>query len=227
LRTNILFTSVDRPRRLMVFSSPLPEDGKSTCVANLAIALSQMGKKVLLVDSDLRKPALHRVFRCHRSPGLVNVLVEEDWQKALGGAIQRTGTQDLFLLVCGERPPNPNEMLGSEKMGQLIDFLTSRFEFVLFDSPPLLGVSDAVVLAQRLDGVVLVVRGGRTPQPSLKNSVELLTRAQAQVVGIVLNDIDFRRERYYYAYQYKYYGKYYDEKGGGKKGGKKGPEGAA
>jgi tyrosine-protein kinase Etk/Wzc len=225
LRTNILFTSVDRPRRLMVFSSPLPEDGKSTCVANLAIALSQMGKKVLLVDSDLRKPALHRVFRCHRSPGLVNVLVEEDWQKALGGAIQRTGTQDLFLLVCGERPPNPNEMLGSEKMGQLIDFLTSRFEFVLFDSPPLLGVSDAVVLAQRLDGVVLVVRGGRTPQPSLKNSVELLTRAQAQVVGIVLNDIDFRRERYYYAYQYKYYGKYYDEKGGGKKGGKKGSQG--
>ncbi len=215
LRTNILFTSVDRPRRLIIFSSPLPEDGKTTCVANLAVALSQTDKKVLLVDADLRKPALHRVFPCHRSPGLVNVLVEEDWQKALGGAIQRTRSQGLYLLVCGERPPNPNEMLGSEKMGQLIEFLAKRFEFVLFDSPPLLGVSDAVVLAQRLDGVVLVVRGGKTPQPSLKSSVELVSRAQAQVVGIVLNDIDFRRERYYYAYNYKYYDKYYGEEGAG------------
>lgn len=212
-RTNLLFTSVDRPRRLIVFSSPLPEDGKTTCVANLALALSQTGKKVLLVDSDLRKPALHRAFHCRRSPGLANVLIEEDWQKALGGAIQRTGSQGLYLLVCGERPPNPNEMLGSEKMGQLIEFLTKRFEFVLFDSPPLLTVSDALVLAQRLDGVVLVVRGGKTSRTSLKDSVEILSKAKTEIMGIVLNDIDFRRERYYYAYHYKYYGKYYGEEG--------------
>jgi tyrosine-protein kinase Etk/Wzc len=212
-RTNLLFASVDRPRQSMVFSSPLPEDGKTSCVANLAIALSQTGKKVLLVDTDLRKPALHRAFHCRRSPGLINVLVEEDWQKALDGAIQPTGIQGLHLLVCGERPPNPNEMLGSDKMGQLIDFVAQRFEFVLFDSPPLLTISDALVLAHRLDGLVLVVRGGKTTRASLKNTVELLSKARTEIMGIVLNDIDFKRERYYYAYHYKYYRKYYGEEG--------------
>jgi len=210
-RTNLLFTSVDQPRRLMVFTSPLPEDGKTTCVANLAVALSHMGKKVLLVDTDLRKPVLHRIFRCRRSPGLVNVLVEEDWQKLLSEAIQGTQVKNLDLLVCGNRPPNPNEMLGSEKMGQLIDSLAQRYEFVLFDAPPLLTISDALVLSQRLDGAVLVVRGGRTSRTSLKNAVEILSKAQTEIMGIVLNDIDFRRERYYYAYHYKYYHKYYDE----------------
>ena len=174
-RTNLLFTSVDQPRRLMVFTSPLPENGKTTCVANLAVALSHMGKRVLLVDADLRKPVLHRIFRCRRSPGLVNVLVEEDWQRALSEAIQGTHVKNLNLLVCGNRPPNPNEMLGSEKMGQLIDSLAQRYDFVLFDSPPILTVSDALVLSQRLDGAVIVVRGGSTSRTSLKNVVEILS----------------------------------------------------
>jgi tyrosine-protein kinase Etk/Wzc len=210
-RTNLLFTSVDQPRRLMIFTSPLPESGKTTCAANMAVVLANMGKKVLLVDTDLRKPVLHRIFRCRRSPGLVNVLVEEDWQKVLSEAIQDTHVKNLNLLVCGNRPPNPNEMLGSEKMGQLIDSLAQRFEFVLFDSPPILTVSDALVLSQRLDGAVLVVRGGRTSRTSLKNVVDIFSKAQTEIMGIVLNDIDFRRERYYYGYHYKYYHTYYDE----------------
>lgn len=210
-RTNLLFTSVDQPRRLMIFTSPLPESGKTTCAANMAVALANMGKKVLLVDTDLRKPVLHRIFRCRRSPGLVNVLVEEDWKKMLSEAIQDTHVKNLNLLVCGNRPPNPNEMLGSEKMGQLIDSLAKHYEFVLFDSPPILTVSDALVLSQRLDGAVLVVRGGRTSRTSLKNVVEIFSKAQTEIMGIVLNDIDFRRERYYYGYHYKYYHTYYDE----------------
>jgi len=213
-RANLLFTSVDKPHRLVAFSSPLPEDGKTTCVSNLAVALSQVGKKVLLVDTDLRKPALHRLFRCRRSPGLVNVLVEENWQEALGRAIQTTQTQGLDLLVCGDSPPNPDEMLGSEKMGHVIDYLAQRYEFVLFDSPPLLTISDAMVLAQRLDGIVLVVRGGKTTQASLKNVVELLSKTQTEIIGIVLNDIDFRRERYYYYYNSKHYYKYYGKEEG-------------
>ena len=210
-RANLLFTGVDRSRRLIVFSSPLPEEGKTTCVTNLAVALSQMGKKVLMVDADLRKPVLHRVFRCHRSPGLANVLVEEDWEKALHGAIQATQTQGLHLLVCGDRPPNPSEMLGSEKMGRLIDFLAQRYEFVLFDSPPLLIISDALVLAQRVDGVLLVVRGGKTSRTSLEAAVELLSNAKTEIMGIVLNDVNFRRERFYSAYSSKYYGKEREE----------------
>jgi len=221
LRANLLFSSVDRPRRLIAFSSPLPEDGKSTCAANLAVALSQMGKKVLLVDADLRKSALYRVFHLDRSPGLSQVLAENDWQTTLGKAIRRTETQGLYLLPSGERPPNPNEMLASEKMGQLIDLLSKRFDYLLFDTPPLLQISDAVVLSQRLDGLVLVVRSGKTSKESLKDAVELTSNAQTDIIGVVLNDIDFRRERYYYAHQYKYYGKYYDEKGEDKKGGKK------
>jgi len=224
LRANLLFSSVDRPRRLIAFSSPLPEDGKSTCAANLAVALSQMGKRVLLVDTDLRKSSLHRVFHRDRSPGLSNVLAENDWQTALEKAILLTETHGLYLLAAGERPPNPNEILGSEKMGQLIDLLSRRFDFILFDTPPLLQISDALVLSQRLDGVVLVVRGGKTSKDSLKDAVELLSKAQTDIIGVVLNDIDFRRERYYYASQYKYYGKYYDDKGGTKREGKKRPE---
>jgi len=193
-----------------------------TLPANLAVALSQMGKRVLLVDTDLRKSTLHRVFHRDRSPGLVTVLVEKEWQTVLETAIRETETTGLYLLAAGERPPNPNEMLASEKMGQLIDLLSKRFDFILFDTPPLLQISDAVVLSQRLDGVVLVVRGGKTSKDSLKDAAELLSKAQTDIIGVVLNDIDFRRERYYYAYQYKYYGKYYDEEGaeGTKRGGK-------
>jgi len=224
LRANMLFISVDKPRRLIALSSPLPEDGKTTCAANLAVALSQMGKKVLLVDADLRKSYLHRVFHLDRSPGLSTVLAENDWQTTLGKAIRKTEMHGLYLLASGERPPNPNEMLASEKMGQLIDLVSRRFDFLLFDTPPLLQISDAVVLSQRLDAVVLVVRSGKTSKDSLKDAVELLSNAQTDIIGVVLNDIDFRRERYYYAYQYKYYGKYYDGKAGYTTGGKKGTQ---
>ena len=208
-RSNLLFTSVDKTRQLMVFSSPLPEDGKSTCAANLAVALSQTGKKVLLVDTDLRRPIQHRIFGCRRSPGIVNVLVSEDWEKALGEAIQPSETNGLDLLVCGDKPPNPNEMIGSEKMGQVIDAIRKRYDFVVFDTPPLLTVSDALVLAQRLDGVLCVVRAQRTSRKALKSAVELLAQVKTPVMGIVLNDIDFKQERYYYGYHYKYYRSYY------------------
>jgi len=224
LRANLLFISVDRPRRLIAFSSPLPEDGKTTCASNLAVALSQMGKTVLLVDADLRKSALHRVFHLDRSPGLSQVLAENEWQTMLGKAIRRTETQSLYLLPSGERPPNPNEMLASEKMGEIIDLLSKRFDYLIFDTPPLLQISDVLILSQRLDGLVLVVRSGKTGKDSLRDAVELTGNAQTDIVGIVLNDIDFKRERYYYAYQYKYYGTYYDEKGG-KKGGEKETQG--
>jgi capsular exopolysaccharide synthesis family protein len=156
------------------------------------------------VDTDLRKPVIHRIFECKRSPGLVNVLVEEDWQQALDQTIQPTQIQHLDFLACGDVPPNPNEMLGSEKMGQVIQHLGGRYDFVLFDSPPLLSVSDAAVLAQRLDGVLLVVRGGRTPRSVLKDVAEMLRKARSEILGVVLNGIDFKRERYYYYYRHYY-----------------------
>lgn len=204
-RSNLLFTGVDQPRRLMLFASPLREEGKTTCAANLAVALSQMGKRVLLIDTDLRRPMAHQVFRCQRSPGLINALVAENWQKVLDEeAIQGTQVENLYLLPCGDVPPNPNEMLASEKMAQIIDSLAQRYDFVLFDSPPLLNVSDAMVLARRTDGVLLVARGSRTGRGSLQRAVDLLHQTRTEILGVVLNDIDFKRERYYY-YQYYHY----------------------
>lgn len=210
-RSNLLFTSVDQPRRLMLFTSALPEEGKSTSLANLAIALTHLGKRVLMVDTDLRKPVLHRVFRCSRFPGLVNLLVQEEWEEHLAGAVRNvTGVPDLGLLPCGDVPPNPSELLGSEKMTHLMEALAQRYDFVLFDSSPLLSVSDAMILSQRTDGVVLVVRGGKTNRTALKNASDLLAKTRSEVLGVVLNDIDFKRERYYYYSQYYYQGYYSD-----------------
>jgi tyrosine-protein kinase Etk/Wzc len=210
-RSNLLFSAVDRPHRSILFTSPLPEEGKTTCAANLAICLSHLGKRVLLVDADLRKSVMHRTFNSKRSPGLVDVLVEDDWQKALNQAIQNTEVQNLDLLASGRMPPNPNEMIGSEKMGQLIDYVAGRYDFVLFDSPPVLAVSDAMVMARRVDGVLLVVRGGRTTRGSLESVVDTLSQAGTRILGVVLNDVDFKRERYYYYYNYEHYYAYSEE----------------
>jgi tyrosine-protein kinase Etk/Wzc len=210
-RSNLLFSAVDRPHRSILFTSPLPEEGKTTCAANLGICLSHLGKRVLLVDADLRKSVMHRAFNSKRSPGLVDVLVEEEWQKALDQAIQNTEVQNLDLLTSGRTPPNPNEMLGSEKMGRLMDFLAGRYDFVLFDSPPVLAVSDAMVMARRVDGVLIVVRGGRTSRGSLQNVVDVLSQTGTRILGVVLNDIDFRRERYYYYYHYEHYYAYSEQ----------------
>jgi tyrosine-protein kinase Etk/Wzc len=210
-RSNLLFSAVDRPHRSILFTSPLPEEGKTTCAANLGICLSQLGKRVLLVDADLRKSVMHRTFNSRRSPGLADVLVEQEWQNALDQAIQNTEVPNLDLLASGRTPPNPNEMLGSEKMGRLMDFLGGRYDFVLFDTAPLLAVSDAVVMARRVDGVLLVVRGGRTSRGSLQNGVDVLSQTGARILGVVLNDVDFKRERYYYYYHYEHYYAYSDQ----------------
>jgi capsular exopolysaccharide synthesis family protein len=216
-RSNLLFTGVDRPRRSMLLTSPGPDEGKSTCAANLGVALSQLGKRVLLVDADLRKPVIHRAFGLRSAPGIVNVLMEEDWRQALEKAIQPTRTQGLYVLPCGNVPPNPNEMLGSEKMGQVMEFLSGCYDFLILDTPPLLAVSDPLVLASRVDGIVLVVRGGQTRRSALKTSMDLLNGGRSKVLGIVLNGIDYKRERYYYDYHSKYYHSYYgrEEKGPG------------
>ncbi|MBM3301846.1 MAG: polysaccharide biosynthesis tyrosine autokinase, partial [Deltaproteobacteria bacterium] len=204
VRSNLLFTGVDQLHRLILFTSPLPGDGKTTVAVNVAVSLSQLGKRVLLVDADLRKPMIHRIFRANPSPGIVNVLVQEKWEEALAEAIQATEMQHLYVLACGDVPPNPNEMLGSAKMGHLIDALARSYDFVLFDTSPLLAVSDAMVLAQRVRGVLIVARSGETSRTALKDAMNLFSRSQADILGVVLNGVDFRRERYYYRNYYRY-----------------------
>lgn len=215
LRTNLQFSNSDQPVRALLVSSAGPGEGKSTTVANLSIAICQQGVRTLLVDSDLRRPILHRLFDLEKKKGLSNILVGK---ATLEEAIQSTEVQNLDVLTCGILPPNPAEMLGSKRMKELIEQIKARYDICLFDSPPLIAVTDGAVLASELDGVLLVVKSGQTHQDALTRGVELLNNVRARLVGVLLNDVSRANTygSYYYYYYYHYY-YYYGEDGDKKK----------
>lgn len=212
LRSNLLFSGVGKKCKVLLFTSSMPAEGKSTCSANLAISLAQTDKKVLLVDADLRKPVQHKNFESTINPGLVNAVMEEEWEKYLDTNIHLTEVKGLDFLPCGVRPPNPNEILGSEKMCRIMDYLEKRYDFIIYDAPPILSVSDGLVLGQKVDGVVVVARGGKTTKSALKNLAERFAVGDTRILGVVMNDIDYEKDRYYYAhYGYSYYNSYYGD----------------
>jgi capsular exopolysaccharide synthesis family protein len=183
----------------MLITSALPGEGKSTTSANLAIAMAQTGRRVVLVDADLRRPTLHRVFDLPNATGLSTLFVMDN--PSLAGLLRPTPIETLQLLPSGPLPPNPVELMASDRMTQIITLLTADADIVIFDSPPLLSVADSVTLAARLDGVVLVVDAGRTRSGVLARAAELLNQAQAHVWGVVLNRVKARSgEGYYYYY---------------------------
>lgn len=194
LRTNIQFRSLDRPLRTLLVTSTGPDEGKSTTLANLAVTLAQAGSQVVLVDCDLRRSTLHKLFDTPQSPGLTNVLLE-------GGEFpfQETGIEGLRLLPSGPLPPNPSELLGSQRMREAIERLKEHADYVLFDSPPVVAVTDAAVLATRMDGVLLVVRAGVTRRELARRAKAHLEQVNAPLIGVVLNGAkyDTRLHRYY------------------------------
>jgi tyrosine-protein kinase Etk/Wzc len=211
LRTNLTFANPDRPPKTIVFTSPLPRDGKSTSAANLAITLAQQGISTLLVDADLRRGVLHNVFGVEREPGLTTILTG---QSPVDGGIRRLDLGEsgaLDFLPSGAYPPNPAEILGSERMRGLLEELEERYDLVLIDSTPLTVVTDAAVLGTKADGVILVARANATEKGALTYAVEQLDNVRAPVLGCVLNDVDFRRDSRYdssygkYGYYYAYY----------------------
>ncbi|MFQ5710008.1 MAG: GumC family protein, partial [bacterium] len=218
LRTNLQFSESESKLQAFLVSSAGPGEGKSTTTANLAIAMSQQGVRTILVDSDLRRPVQHRLFEIEKSRGLSNILVGKS---TLDEAIQATGIENLDALTCGILPPNPSELLGSKRMKDLVAQLKERYEVCLFDSPPLIAVTDAAVLGQELDGVLLVVKSGQTHQDALIRGVELLDNVRARILGVLLNDVSRANTygSYYYYYYYHYY--YYYGEGGDKKKKKK------
>ncbi len=218
LRTNLQFSNSERPIRNLLVTSAGPGEGKTTTIANLAIAMSQQGAKIILVDTDLRRPVLHRLFGLDKRVGLSNVLVRNN---NLEETIKSTSINNLDILTCGILPPNPAEMLGSKRMKELIGKLLERYDLCLYDSPPLIAVTDAAVLANSLDGVLLVVKSGQTHQDALKRAVELLNNVQARNLGVLLNDVSRANTygSYYYYYYYHYY--YYYGEGGDERGKKK------
>ena len=211
LRTNITFSRIDRAPKTLVFTSPTPGEGKSTTSANLAITLAQQGLNVLLVDADLRRGVLHDVFHVDREPGLSNVLLgATPFEKAVR-PVRLTENSTLDFLTSGVFPPNPADLLGSERMRSLLERLENEYDVIILDAPPLNVVTDAALLGTNADGVILIARAGRTEKAALSYAVEQLRNVRADVLGAVLNDIDYKRDaRYYgkygsYGYYYQYY----------------------
>lgn len=204
LRTNFQFAAVDRPLHCIVVTSPGPGDGKSTTAANLAVVFAQGGKSVILVDADLRRPQQHRIFQRTASYGLSTALV--DAATPVTNFLQPTDVPGLRLLTGGPIPPNPAELLGSQRMAQLLQVLSQEAEMVILDSPPVLSVADAAILANAADGVVLVADAGRTRREMARRAKESLERAGANLLGMVLNRMTRQTSGYYYYY-------YYDQSG--------------
>ncbi|MBE3570926.1 MAG: CpsD/CapB family tyrosine-protein kinase [Bacillales bacterium] len=197
IRTNIQFSSADDDIRSFMVTSASPGEGKSTTAANLAIVFAQQGKRVLLVDSDLRKPTMHYTFRVNNTIGLTNVLTR---QASLVESVQATDVEKLDLLSSGPIPPNPAELLSSRMMEQMLTEAYKQYDLVIFDSPPVLAVTDAQVLANQCQGTVLVVKSGETELENALKAKELLQAAKAKLLGAVLNSKALKSSSYYYYY---------------------------
>jgi polysaccharide biosynthesis transport protein len=201
LRTNIQFSSVDKPVKTLLVTSSSPGEGKSTTAANLAVVLAQTGQHVIVVDTDLRRPVLHKVFDVPNNTGLTTALLANDPGKILTH-LQDTEIDNLSVLTSGPIPPNPSELLGSHRMTALVQTLSELAEIVIFDSPPVLAVTDAAVLARQVDGVLLVADAGHTKEHALAAAVNELQKTGGNVLGVALNRLDARRGYNYYYYYY-------------------------
>ncbi len=197
LRTNLEFSSVDKALKTILVTSSSPSEGKSMTTANLAVVYAQQGKKVLLIDADLRKPTVHYTFRLDNLRGLSNILVNE---AKLEEATNSTGIDNLDVISSGPIPPNPSELLGSRRMQLLIEEATNLYDLVIFDTPPVLAVTDAQILGNVVDGSILVIRSGQTEYELAIKAKEALEPAAAKLLGTVLNDRDKSSTTNYYYY---------------------------
>jgi len=211
IRTGILFSSADTTPQVIMVTSAGPKEGKTISSANLSVAMANAESKVLLVDCDMRRPKIHKLFDVDRKIGLSSILVGTE---SPGHAIVASQVENLDILPMGPIPPNPSEIIGSKKMGLLLNALRKKYSRVIIDSPPISAVTDAVALSQMVDTTLLVIRAGETPRQVIQNSLEQLRAVNANVLGAVLNAVSVGRDSYYY-YQYYYY--YYGEDGDRKK----------
>lgn len=183
LRTNLMFSSIDEPVHTIVITSPAPEAGKSTVVANLAVTLAQGGKSTILVDCDLRRPSQHELWGIGQTPGLSDLILD-------GGEppLQDVGIENLSVLTSGTLPPNPADLLGSSRFDEVIEILRGKVDYVLFDAPPVIAVTDAALLAVKVEGTVLVMKAGTTKRDHGEQAKDLLERIKARLLGVVLTD---------------------------------------
>lgn len=207
IRTNILFMSPERPLKTILVTSTAPQEGKSTSVINLGISMAQSGNRVVLVDTDMRRPRLHKAFQIPNDVGVSTIVVGEG---TLDGAIKNTDVPGLFVVPCGPVPPNPAELLHTRAFAKLLEELGQRFDRIILDSPPIHPVADAIVLATQAEGVVLILKAGLTNRTLAKRAVRALKDVKAKIYGAILNSVDLEDPKYggYYA-DYRRYGHYY------------------
>ena len=194
LRSNIEYSSFDDEYRVIVVTSSVPGEGKSTTSGNLAIALAQSGNSVLLVDCDMRKPSIHKMFKISNAAGTAELLL----RKKLFEEVANKYNENLTIITAGKIPPNPSEMLASRAMTAFIEEMKKEFKYIILDTPPLQAVTDAQVLSTKADGVLLIVRAGSTKREMVFNFVDLVNKVRGKVIGTVLNGVENKKNNYYY-----------------------------
>ena len=212
IRTNILFMSPDRPIRTMVITSPSPQEGKTTTAVNLGVTMAEAGGRVLIIDTDMRRPRLHRSFGVGNQTGISTVIVGK---ATLEEAIKHTDVPNLDVLPCGPVPPNPSELLHTDRFAAVLADCAKLYDRIVLDSPPTSAVTDPAVLGNLVDGVVLIIKAGETTRDSAMHARRQLTAAKARVVGVIVNAIDFSNPAYGYEYYYRNYYRYGYTYGGG------------
>jgi succinoglycan biosynthesis transport protein ExoP len=214
IRTNLMFMSADRPAKTILITSPSPQEGKTTVATNLAIAMAQSGSSVLLVDTDMRRPRIHKAFGVRPRNGISTLVLGES---TIDDSIVETEIPNLHVLTCGPAPPNPSELMHTESFVRVIHSLTERFDRVIFDSPPIAVVTDAAILSKHVDGTVLILKSLQTTRDAAKHAASVLADIEANILGAVLNDLDLSNRKYgkqYYYHYYKKHGYYYSDGGG-------------
>lgn len=206
LRTNIQFSTFDKKVQVIVITSSGPGEGKSTVSANLSVVMAESGKKTLLIDCDQRKPTVHKKFNLSNQKGLSNFLAGET---DLENSFNHTKVENLDVMTSGVKPPNPSELLGSKKMGEFLNSLRDKYDFIILDTPPVLMVTDAQLLSSVSDGTILVVSSGEAQREGAMKAKELLEQVNTKILGVILNKVE-ESSRSNYGYYYYYY---YDNDG--------------
>jgi succinoglycan biosynthesis transport protein ExoP len=213
LRTSVLLSTAGRAPRTLLVTSSVPAEGKTTTVINMATVLAQTGAKVLIIDADMRRPRLHVVFEMENAEGLSTLLSSEVTEAAMLDKVQQYRDTNIYLLSSGPIPPNPAELIGSPQMPQLLSLAEHSFKYVIIDSPPIASFTDGVLISSLVDGVLMVVHGGKTSRQVAQRTRQMLLEIGARIIGVVLNKIDLRsQDHYYYRQYYKdYYSRYGSE----------------
>jgi capsular exopolysaccharide synthesis family protein len=208
LRTSVLLSTAGNPPRTILITSSQPGEGKTTTAVNTAISLAQLGASVLLIDADLRRPAVHKTFKLQHTRGLSTYL---SGNKNIDDLIIKLPVPNLSILTSGPIPPNPAELISSDRMKDMLRELAGKFDHIIVDSPPLISVTDPVILSTMVDGSILVVQAGRSTRDMVRRSRQELNGVGAKVFGVVLNNVDVKKEGYDEFYYHRYYSGYSEQ----------------